>query len=89
MMIGMYIVHILFCRRGSHLFSDSDIEDIRPAPSGGRTPNPSSKVNLVKEHVDEVMGIMRTNITKTIERGDKMEAIVDKTGAPDDPCAPS
>lgn len=67
--------------------SDSDLEEISPSRSGGgsggRGSASADKVKLVKGQVDEVVGIMRTNIAKTIERGDRLDVLVDKTGAHD------
>lgn len=44
-------------------------------------PPPPSKVKVVQEQVDEVVGIMQSNIEKVIERGDKLDQLQDKTGA--------
>lgn len=40
----------------------------------------SDKTKLVKQQVDEVVGIMQTNIEKVMERGENLDNLQNKTG---------
>ena len=40
----------------------------------------NSKVGKVKGQVDEVVGVMKDNISKMMDRGDRLEDLQDKSG---------
>ncbi|KAJ0700017.1 putative v-SNARE, coiled-coil domain-containing protein [Helianthus annuus] len=42
-------------------------------------PDEISKLSKVKAHVSEVKGVMMENIEKVLDRGEKIELLVDKT----------
>ena len=46
-----------------------------------QNPPSSSKTAQVKNEVDEVVGIMQTNIHKVIERGEQLDTLQNKTGS--------
>jgi hypothetical protein len=57
-------------------------------PRNGSSSNPaagSSQVNpktaAIQAQIDDTVGIMRDNITKVAERGERLETLQDKTGA--------
>ena len=41
----------------------------------------NSKTAAIQAQIDDTVGIMRENITKVAERGERLEALQDKTGA--------
>ena len=44
-------------------------------------PNPNAnKVKNVQAQVDEVFGIMQSNVEKVVDRGDKLDQLQSKTG---------
>jgi vesicle-associated membrane protein 4 len=55
-------------------------------PRGGSGPsNPqggSAKTAAIQQQIDDTVGIMRENITKVAERGERLDSLQDKTGAP-------
>lgn len=48
--------------------------------TGGPPSASSSKTEAIQREVDDVVGIMRNNIDKVIDRGDKLEDLNRKTG---------
>ncbi|ORY74749.1 synaptobrevin-domain-containing protein [Leucosporidium creatinivorum] len=55
-------------------------------PGGGSSQNPSgapaaggSKTAAIQAQIDDTVGIMRENITKVAERGERLDALQDKT----------
>ena len=51
----------------------------KPTNNNNNKPS-SSKAAQVKTEVDEVVGIMQTNIHKVIERGEQLDTLQNKTG---------
>ena len=50
---------------------------------GGATPGPSqgnAKTAAIQAQIDDTVGIMRENITKVAERGERLDQLQDKTG---------
>ncbi|KAL3897499.1 MAG: hypothetical protein SGCHY_003375 [Lobulomycetales sp.] len=47
--------------------------------SGQAGPSNGNKVNEVQREVDEVIGVMQNNIDKVVTRGEKLDALQDKT----------
>ncbi|KAH9950745.1 synaptobrevin-like protein [Amylocystis lapponica] len=47
-------------------------------PAGGSTGNP--KTAAIQAQIDDTVGIMRENITKVAERGERLDQLQDKTG---------
>lgn len=50
-----------------------------PVPKPGQSNQSSSKVQKVQGQVDEVVGVMRGNMEKVMDRGEKLEDLEDKT----------
>ncbi|KAG6820343.1 SNAP receptor, synaptobrevin [Arthromyces matolae] len=56
-------------------------------PRNGASPNPAgssqgnSKTAAIQAQIDDTVGIMRENITKVAERGERLDSLQDKTGA--------
>ena len=54
-------------------------------PRGGSSSNPAgagnSKTAAIQAQIDDTVGIMRENITKVAERGERLDQLQDKTGA--------
>lgn len=48
-----------------------------PNPSGA--PGGSSKTAAIQAQIDDTVGIMRENITKVAERGERLDSLQDKT----------
>ncbi len=46
-----------------------------PAPAAG-----NSKTAAIQQQIDDTVGIMRENITKVAERGERLDQLQDKTG---------
>ena len=46
----------------------------------GTTAPPSEKAHIVKEHLEETVNIMQSNIEKMMERGETLETLQTKTG---------
>ncbi|XP_030853535.1 vesicle-associated membrane protein 4 isoform X2 [Strongylocentrotus purpuratus] len=55
-----------------------------PVPKPGQSNQSSSKVQKVQSQVDEVVGVMRGNMEKVMDRGEKLEDLEDKTDADPD-----
>lgn len=55
-------------------------------PRSGSTPNPAGpsqgnpKTAAIQAQIDDTVGIMRENITKVAERGERLDSLQDKTG---------
>lgn len=57
-------------------------------PRGGSSSNPSgpsngggnAKTAAIQAQIDDTVGIMRENITKVAERGERLDSLQDKTG---------
>jgi vesicle-associated membrane protein 4 len=47
-----------------------------PAGGGG-----NAKTAAIQAQIDDTVGIMRENITKVAERGERLDSLQDKTGA--------
>lgn len=56
-------------------------------PRGGSSSNPAgagnAKTAAIQAQIDDTVGIMRENITKVAERGERLDQLQDKTGAYD------
>ena len=56
-------------------------------PRGGSSSNPTgagagnAKTAAIQQQIDDTVGIMRDNITKVAERGERLDQLQDKTGA--------
>lgn len=60
-------------------------------PRGGSSTNPtggqgstgggSAKTAAIQAQIDDTVGIMRENITKVAERGERLDSLQDKTGS--------
>ncbi|KIM51625.1 hypothetical protein SCLCIDRAFT_142891, partial [Scleroderma citrinum Foug A] len=53
-------------------------------PRNGSSSNPSgpagnSKTAAIQQQIDDTVGIMRENITKVAERGERLDSLQDKT----------
>ena len=50
--------------------------------TGGAPPAAgNSKTAAIQQQIDDTVGIMRENITKVAERGERLDQLQDKTGA--------
>ena len=49
-------------------------------PSGTPAAAGNSKTAAIQAQIDDTVGIMRENITKVAERGERLDALQDKTG---------
>jgi len=57
-------------------------------PRGGSSTNPAeasrgpgnAKTAAIQAQIDDTVGIMRENITKVAERGERLDSLQDKTG---------
>ena len=52
----------------------------RRGPSGPRFGPRNDKIKHVQNQVDEVIDVMQENITKVIERGERLDELQDKSG---------
>lgn len=60
-------------------------------PRGGSSANPTvgagrpgnAKTAAIQAQIDDTVGIMRDNITKVAERGERLDSLQDKTGKSD------
>jgi vesicle-associated membrane protein 4 len=52
------------------------------AAPGGSQGQGNAKTAAIQAQIDDTVGIMRENITKVAERGERLDALQDKTGAP-------
>lgn len=50
------------------------------APAGGAGGG-NAKTAAIQAQIDDTVGIMRENITKVAERGERLDSLQDKTGA--------
>uniref|UniRef100_A0A8C3B458 Vesicle associated membrane protein 4 n=1 Tax=Cairina moschata TaxID=8855 RepID=A0A8C3B458_CAIMO len=69
--------------RRNLLEEDSDEEEdfFLRGPSGSRFGPRNDKIRHVQNQVDEVIDVMQENITKVIERGERLDDLQDKSGA--------
>jgi len=52
------------------------------APGGPGAAGPgNAKTAAIQAQIDDTVGIMRDNITKVAERGERLDSLQDKTGA--------
>ena len=62
-------------------------------PRGGSSSNPAgagnAKTAAIQAQIDDTVGIMRENITKVAERGERLDQLQDKTGALPPPLLPA
>ena len=62
-------------------------------PRGGSSSNPAgagnAKTAAIQAQIDDTVGIMRENITKVAERGERLDQLQDKTGASPPPLLPA
>jgi vesicle-associated membrane protein 4 len=49
-------------------------------PAGGQAGGSNNKTAAIQQQIDETVGIMRDNITKVAERGERLDSLQDKTG---------
>lgn len=47
----------------------------------------NAKTAAIQAQIDDTVGIMRENITKVAERGERLDSLQDKTGASSGDCA--
>ncbi|XP_026542704.1 vesicle-associated membrane protein 4 [Notechis scutatus] len=68
--------------RRNLLEEDSDEEEdfFLRGPSGPRFGPKNDKIRQVQNQVDEVIDVMQENITKVIERGERLDDLQDKSG---------
>ncbi|XP_059924032.1 vesicle-associated membrane protein 4 isoform X3 [Gadus macrocephalus] len=68
--------------RRNLLEEDSDEEDdfFLRGPSAPRFGPQNDKIKQVQSQVDEVIDVMQENISKVIERGERLEDLQDKSG---------
>lgn len=50
-------------------------------PAGGAAKPGNAKTAALQADIDHTVGIMRDNITKVAERGERLDSLQDKTGA--------
>ncbi|KAI0691423.1 hypothetical protein BC835DRAFT_1360334 [Cytidiella melzeri] len=50
------------------------------APGGAPPTAGNSKTAAIQQQIDDTVGIMRENITKVAERGERLDQLQDKTG---------
>ncbi|GAA5921094.1 hypothetical protein JCM3775_004089 [Rhodotorula graminis] len=50
-----------------------------PGPSGSGSGGKNNKTAQIQQQIDDTVGIMRENITKVAERGERLDALQDKT----------
>lgn len=50
------------------------------APAGSMPSQSNAKTAAIQAQIDDTVGIMRENITKVAERGERLDALQDKTG---------
>lgn len=50
-------------------------------PAGGSSQGGNPKTAAIQQQIDDTVGIMRENITKVAERGERLDSLQDKTGA--------
>jgi len=50
-------------------------------PSGSGAGGSNPKTAAIQAQIDDTVGIMRENITKVAERGERLDSLQDKTGA--------
>ncbi|XP_010119276.1 PREDICTED: vesicle-associated membrane protein 4, partial [Chlamydotis macqueenii] len=69
------------CLQRNLLDEDSDEEEdfFLRGPSGPRFGPRSDKIRHVQNQVDEVIDVMQENITKVIERGERLDDLQDKS----------
>lgn len=48
--------------------------------AGGSTGGGQNKTAAIQQQIDDTVGIMRENITKVAERGERLDSLQDKTG---------
>ncbi|XP_029473976.1 vesicle-associated membrane protein 4 [Rhinatrema bivittatum] len=66
--------------RRNLLEDDSDEEDFfLRGPSGPKFSHKNDKIRQVQNQVDEVIDVMQENITKVIERGERLDELQDKS----------
>ncbi|XP_030062554.1 vesicle-associated membrane protein 4 [Microcaecilia unicolor] len=66
--------------RRNLLDDDSDEEDFfLRGPSGPKFGPKNDKIRQVQSQVDEVIDVMQENITKVIERGERLDELQDKS----------
>ncbi|XP_078801786.1 vesicle-associated membrane protein 4 isoform X2 [Oryzias latipes] len=67
--------------RRNLLEEDSDEEEdfFLRGPSGPRFGAPNNKIKHVQSQVDEVIDVMQENISKVIERGERLDDLQDKS----------
>ncbi len=51
-----------------------------PRGSSGPPAGGPSKTAAIQQQIDDTVGIMRENITKVAERGERLDTLQDKTG---------
>jgi hypothetical protein len=81
---SLCLLYRLTPRRSTPYDSYEDSPGGRPAAGGsageGAKPG-NTKTAQIQQQIDDTVGIMRENITKVAERGERLDALQDKTGA--------
>ncbi|KDQ11540.1 hypothetical protein BOTBODRAFT_177156 [Botryobasidium botryosum FD-172 SS1] len=85
-------VHVHLLPAVPHIFTHNDIMPAEPydpyLPRGGSSANPTGEPNrgpqnaktaAIQAQIDDTVGIMRENITKVAERGERLDSLQDKT----------
>ncbi|KAJ8583815.1 synaptobrevin [Rhizopogon salebrosus TDB-379] len=49
------------------------------SPAGGSSQGANPKTAAIQQQIDDTVGIMRENITKVAERGERLDSLQDKT----------
>ncbi|XP_009581752.1 PREDICTED: vesicle-associated membrane protein 4, partial [Fulmarus glacialis] len=74
-------IFFFLCLQRNLLEEDSDEEEdfFLRGPSGPRFGPRNDKIRHVQNQVDEVIDVMQENITKVIERGERLDDLQDKS----------
>uniref|UniRef100_A0A8D2MDF7 Vesicle associated membrane protein 4 n=1 Tax=Zonotrichia albicollis TaxID=44394 RepID=A0A8D2MDF7_ZONAL len=80
---------VFLCLQRNLLEEDSDEEEdfFLRGPSGARFGPRNDKIRHVQNQVDEVIDVMQENITKVIERGERLDDLQDKSDSLSDNAA--
>lgn len=73
------VVHLFYLPRSEPYDPYLPRNGSSSSPAGGSSQNP--KTAAIQQQIDDTVGIMRENITKVAERGERLDSLQDKTGA--------